>query len=329
MSPPLTAAVRALLRRLHSQQPLRGGSLIVTIFGDAIAPRGGVVTLGSLIRIASVFRLTERLVRTSVARLANEGWLVARREGRQSEYRLTPGGGQRFAEATKRIYAVVPEQWDRHWTLVILPAKTGAPREALRQELRWLGFGQLALGTFAHPDCSLEQARHWLANLEGTEGALCLRSSSDELAVDRQVIEVGWDLGELTRRYRRFLATFEPVEVALRSSAARLTRVGSPAAAPPEPVEPEAALVIRTLLIHEYRKVHLQDPLLPVALLPPDWVGAAAYELTRRLYSLVFNAAEEFLTATASTLDAALPAPEPSVYQRFGGAGQNNPRQRT
>jgi phenylacetic acid degradation operon negative regulatory protein len=336
MSPPLTAAVQALLRRLHSQQPLRGGSLIITIFGDAIAPRGGVATLGSLIRIAGVFRLSERLVRTSVARLANDGWLVARREGRQSEYRLTPGGQQRFAEATKRIYAAGPEQWDRQWTLVVLPAKTGAPREAVREELRWLGFGQLTPGTFAHPDCSLEQAREWLANIEGTDGALCLRSSCGEIAADRQVIAVGWDLGELTRRYRRFLATFEPVEAAVRSRSARR----EPGAAPVQASAParestaargdaEAALIIRTLLIHEYRKIHLQDPLLPVALLPSDWVGAAAYELTRRLYSLVFNSAEEFLSATASTLDGPLPSPEPSVYERFGGASQIAPRHRT
>jgi phenylacetic acid degradation operon negative regulatory protein len=197
---------------------------------------------------------------------------------------------------------------------VILPAKTGA-REALREELRWLGFGQLAPATFAHPRCSLQQARQWLGNLKGTDGALCLRISSEELAVDRQVIGLGWDLGELTRRYRRFLATFEAAASSASSSSM--------------PVDPEAALIIRTLLIHEYRKIHLQDPLLPVALLPPDWVGAAAYELTRRLYSVVFNAAEEFLTATASTLDAALPPPEASVYERFGREGQIRPRQRT
>ncbi|HWG30538.1 MAG TPA: hypothetical protein VN676_08310, partial [Steroidobacteraceae bacterium] len=63
MSAAPTAAAQALLRRLHDQQPLRGGSLIITLFGDAIAPRGGVITLGSLIQVAGVFRLTERLVR--------------------------------------------------------------------------------------------------------------------------------------------------------------------------------------------------------------------------------------------------------------------------
>src|SRR5579863_9511136 len=101
-SRPLPPAVRTLLRHFRAQRPLRGGSLLVTIFGDAIAPRGGAVTLGSLIRLAAPFGLTERLVRTCVARLAREGWLAARRAGRRSEYHLTTDGARRFAQATGR-----------------------------------------------------------------------------------------------------------------------------------------------------------------------------------------------------------------------------------
>jgi hypothetical protein len=89
--------VASLLRHFHRQRPIRGGSLLITIFGDSIAPRGGAVTLGSLISLAYPFGLTERLVRTSVARLAVDGWLVARRDGRRSEYRITPTGRDRFA----------------------------------------------------------------------------------------------------------------------------------------------------------------------------------------------------------------------------------------
>ena len=87
---PLPAPIERLLRRFRASRPLRAGSLLITIFGDAIAPRGGAVTLGSLIRLAAPFGLTERLVRTSVARLAQRRLAVARRAGRRSEYRLSP-----------------------------------------------------------------------------------------------------------------------------------------------------------------------------------------------------------------------------------------------
>src|ERR1700739_4712994 len=104
-------ALAVLLKRFRRQRPIRGGSLLITIFGDSIAPRGGVISLGSLIDLALPFGLTERLVRTSVARLAGDGWLVARREGRRSDYRLPPTGRDRFAEATSRIYGATPDSW--------------------------------------------------------------------------------------------------------------------------------------------------------------------------------------------------------------------------
>src|SRR5947208_10174911 len=113
-SAPVPAAVRALLRRWRAQRPLRAGSLLITIFGDAIAPRGGAVTLGSLIRLAAPFGVTERLVRTSVARLAREDWLAARKNGRRAEYRLSSTGIARFEQATARIYGPIPHSWDGH-----------------------------------------------------------------------------------------------------------------------------------------------------------------------------------------------------------------------
>lgn len=302
VSATIAAATQGLLRRFKAQRPIRGGSLLVTIFGDAIAPRGGVVTLGSLIQLAAPFGLTERLVRTSVARLAQDGWLVARRDGRRSEYRLADHGQQRFAEATQRIYSKGPASWDGQWTLLVLPPNGAKRRDGLRDGLRWLGFGQISPGVFAHPNSNVEQVREWLRNLGISQDAMLLRSSSDNVGVNLAVVAAGWDLGELARRYRRFVASFASVGV--DSSKA---------------LPAESAFVIRTLLIHDYRKIHLQDPLLPPALLPADWVGSSAYDLCANLYAQVFGAAEAFLTATANTLDEPLPPADASVYERFGG----------
>jgi phenylacetic acid degradation operon negative regulatory protein len=301
---PVPSATQGLLRRFQSQRPIRGGSLLVTIFGDALAPRGAAVTLGSLIQLAAPFGLMERLVRTSVARLAQDGWLVARRDGRLSEYRLAPWGQQRFSEATQRIYSKGPADWDGHWTLLILPPNGSKRRESLRDGLRWLGFGQVSPGVFAHPNSDLGQARQWIASLDVGKDALLLRAASADVGIDKAVVSVGWDLGELARRYKRFADAYSTVDAALSTRDA---------------LTPEAAFVIRTLLIHEYRKIHLQDPLLPPALLPANWVGASAYELSAQLYGKVFTAAEQFLTATASTLEGDLPTADAAVFERFGG----------
>ena len=322
--PSLTKPVEALLRRFQGQRPLRGGSLLITLFGDAIAPRGGAVTLGSLIDLAHPFGLAERLVRTSVARLAAEGWLAATRHGRRSEYRLTGSGGKLFAAATRRIYGVNPSSWEGQWTVAVLPpasgrgisakalmAKTRAPqgkapgqRRNARDELRWLGFGQLSPGVYAHPSCSLEQARGWLAAVGYAKHCWLLKSATAGLAADRSLAAEGWNLAEIARRYRRFRDTFAPLAAAVRDSA---------------PLAPQPAFLVRTLLIHEYRKIHLQDPLLPPALLPAAWVGTEAYELTARLYSAVFAASEQFLADTGRTISGVLPPAGAEVHARFGG----------
>jgi len=303
---PAASAVRAVLRHFRAQRPLRAGSLLVTIFGDAIAPRGGAVTLGSLIRLAAPFGLTERLVRTAVARLAREGWLTATRCGRRSEYRLSAHGARRFAEATRRIYSAGPAGWDRRWTLLIWPA--GVPRPArVREELHWLGFGQLAAGVFAHPGATAQEARAWLRNMRGGAGALLLSASAQDAAGEQQLSAAGWDLGALGRRYERFLKHFAP----LARAAAALTG--------------ERAFLVRTLLIHEYRKIHLQDPLLPVSLLPPDWAGTRAYALSGRIYARLFAASEAYLSVTARRLSEALPPAQRLTYARFGGLPQPAP----
>jgi phenylacetic acid degradation operon negative regulatory protein len=300
--PPHDAALRTLLRSFRAQRPLRAGSLLVTMFGDAIAPRGGAVTLGSLIALAAPFGLTERLVRTSVARLAREGWLAARRQGRRSEYQLTAAGAARFAEATRRIYAAAPLEWDGHWTLLLLERAARAPR--VQRELRWLGFGQLSPTLLAHPACSARQAREWLQRLAPALHSLALSCTTGDLGADRAVAAQGWDLAQLARRYRRFLARLQPVGAALQA----------------RPPSAQDAFVLRTLLIHEFRKIHLQDPLLPPQLLPPDWVGTRAYELCARLYAKVFTPAEAHLSAVAECLEQPLPALSPTATAaRFGG----------
>jgi phenylacetic acid degradation operon negative regulatory protein len=295
-SPPaLERAAAQLLNRVRRARPLRAGSLIVTILGDAIVPRGGSVSLASLIRLAAPFGLSERLVRTSVGRLALDGWLRAARHGRLSYYALTALGRARFAAATRRIYAGSPVAWDGRWTLVLAPAGDSD----LREELLWQGYGAIAAGVLARPAPPENGAARALRRR-----AALVFSAATGAGFDRALIRASWDLPSLARRYRRFVALFAPVGRALERS---------------RPIAPETAFMLRTLLVHEYRKIHLRDPLLPQSLLPRTWIGNAAYSLCRELYSAVFPAAEAYLNAQAARRGGALPPPAAATYQRFGG----------
>jgi len=310
----LSAATRKLVGRFRRQRPLRAGSLLITLFGDAVAPHGGAISLGSLIRLTDPFGVGERLVRTSVARLAQDGWLASEREGRTSEYRLTDIGKRRFAEATQRIYGSSPERWAGRWTLLLVPFN-GTAREKVREELRWLGFGQVSQGLLAHPTRSVKEVRAQLADLESpTEGISIFEAHSGDLESDRRLAASGWDLDELSRDYAAFVRSFAPVLDALRApSAVESSKVDPPG------VEAERAFVIRTLLVHEYRKIHLRDPLLPQDLLPANWIGNGAYELCRELYGQVFDAAERHFASSASRTRGKLPALSRETWTRFGG----------
>ncbi|MDH3363454.1 MAG: hypothetical protein OEM45_07105, partial [Gammaproteobacteria bacterium] len=49
------------------------------------------------------------------------------------------------------------------------------------------------------------------------------------------------------------------------------------------------------------------------------WHGAAAYQLCRNLYRIVYAGADAYLDDTIETADGPLPPPGPSFLQRFGG----------
>jgi phenylacetic acid degradation operon negative regulatory protein len=300
-----TAAIE-LIARFRRQRPLRGGSLIVTIFGDSIMPRGGAIALGSLISLAAPFGLNERLVRTAATRLAKEGWLEGRRSGKLSEYRLSSDGRERFAEATRRIYSAPDTAWSGRWTLAILPPMRAAEKKGLKEELIWRGFGELSSNVFAHPELDSSSLRATLRP-KGSLSKLIVFDAN--LAADdapQRLVSLGWNLEDLGSRYQRFVKRFESVQAALHAGR------GS---------DHQACFILRTLLIHEYRRLHLRDPLLPPRLLRPDWPGAQAAALCRNIYAHVFPASEAYLSSAAARLDGPLPPPDASVTQRFGGIG--------
>lgn len=310
-APQPDAAVARWIRRALAASTPKAKSLVVTVWGDAIAPHGGAVWLSGLIRLMAPLGLNERLVRTSVYRLTGEGWLAARSRGRRSVYRLTAEGLRRFEEAYRRIYSPPDRAWNGRWDLVLAPPAGLSPAERteLRKELSWAGFSAVGPGLFVRPGQSGRRAAA-LATLRalGIDHRATLVSVVAGDSLRGRPLEdwtrASWNLTAVAAEYSAFVARFAPVVRAFRKL---------------KQLDPEQCFVVRTLLIHDFRRVTLHDPQLPAALLPAQWPGPKAYALCRDFYRLTHRHAERHLAATVGHQAETLPRAAPYFYRRFGG----------
>jgi phenylacetic acid degradation operon negative regulatory protein len=280
--------VPAILRRLRAE-PSRTWSVVMTVFGDVVVPRGGSVAARTLVEVFAGMEVGGGAVRTALSRLSGDGWLTAEKVGRHSFYRLTEKGRAAFAPATDRIYGPPHREWDGRLQL-LLPSPA-ADRDAAREALLGAGFGSAPPGVWIAP-ASIPPPRTGMLRLEATA----------DPDTGRALAQLAWPLAATADAYRRFLGAF----ASLRTWAD--TR--------PDGVH---ALVARVLLIHEYRRAVLRDPHLPSALMPPDWPGAEAWRLCRDVYPALLPGSEAWLDAHASDEHGPLPPAGPELRRRFSG----------
>lgn len=304
-----STACSRLVEEYRSRPTLRAGSLITTVFGDSIAPRGGKVWLGSLIESMALFGIGERSVRTSVFRLVRDGWLQSEQIGRRSYYSLSEDGRQRFEQATHRIYSSPTSAWDGTWCLLLLSGLETATKEAVRKEFSWLGFGPMSSNVLAHPDPDTADLDLAIQRTGVVDDLVVLSAQTirNEMGM-RRLAHESWNLADLDARYSGFVALFRPLLNALK---------------PGQKPDDNQCFMARTLLIQEYRKILLRDPLLPAELLPADWQGRAAYQLCRNLYRNLYEGADRYMTEAMQTAQGPMPPATAAFMKRFGGLGED------
>jgi phenylacetic acid degradation operon negative regulatory protein len=287
----------------------RANSLIVTVFGDVVVPRGGTIWLGSLIALLAPFGLSERLVRTGVYRLTRDGWFTASHKGRRSCYSLSSTGNERFASAEQRIYANATIPWDKCWTLVHFTSGMDSEhRQAVRRELRWLGFGQLSRTLNAHPSGNPAGLKNVLEKTGAANKAIVFHARADDAAPGllREISADAWDQDQLNADYQQFLQNFGAF--AHPESLRELT--------------PLDAFCLRVVLIHEYRRILLKDPGLPAPLVPANWAGGMARERCGEIYHAVHGRADVhaagIIGSYGSPDDPVVPLSD-MFWKRFGG----------
>jgi phenylacetic acid degradation operon negative regulatory protein len=286
MPQPLARIVDQLKR-----EPSRTGSIVITMFGDAIVPRGGSVWLGTLLEFFKTIDIDSSVVRTAMSRLAADGWFEREKVGRNSFYRLVKRERQTFDIATKHIYGAPASDWTGRFELLLIG--NGQDREASREALKNAGFGSPLPGVWVAPSG---------VPIPGEAASAIRLEVSAEDDSGRRLLSESWPLHRTADAYLKFMKTFEP----LRKWIDRRERLAD-----------VDAFTARILLIHHYRRVVLRDPLLPGALLPADWPGRAARKLCAEIYRGLLPTSEQWLDRHASNEDGPLPPAGEELARRF------------
>ena len=218
---------------------LRAWSLAMSFLGDCIVPRGGEVGIATIAELLAVFGVDNGVTRTSMSRLAGDGWVTRQKVGRKSFYALTPPALAASQAAARRIYAPRHPERPCNWRIVYAGGLAKEEQARLRAELRRRGSAELASQTYLLPDGP---------DVSEIQGAIAMTATSLPDADARLLVARAFDLVALGEDYEKFVAAFAPVREDLEAG-------GKFAGL--------EALAMRTLVIHAFRRIVLRDPMIP------------------------------------------------------------------
>jgi phenylacetic acid degradation operon negative regulatory protein len=265
----------------------RTQDLIFTLYGDYLLQRDSPIWIGSLIEMLGALDVSDQAVRSTTSRMARKGWLSTTRIGRNSYYALTCKAIDLLSKGAQQIYFPKTDDWDGSWYLLTysFSDEQQQTRHQLRRHLSWLGFGQLASGTWLAPHDRRDDLCAILDELDIASYVDYFRAEHICFGEARSLAQRCWDLDALNQRYHRFLDAFNS---AYRRDRCALNDGDA------QPLE--YYFRQRFWLVHEYRYFPFHDPCLPAELLPASWLGHTAIELFKEYHALLRSKANAYVS---------------------------------
>lgn len=210
-------------------------------------------------------------VRDAVNELAAEALIDKLSRNRRSYFRLTSAGREILLKNMRPEVREGP--WDRRWRVVIVN-KIGAALRPLQRELNRLGYRRLSRGVYLCAANVSVQTREVLIKNHWLNQVVVIESRSLVGGDDQILARNLWGLEELANQYEQFITLSQRL---LSSSRRNLVLLQ------------QAKFGFKTVF-DTYFKLQGLDPLLPRALLPPNWRGDEAKSLFSRLVELTKTA---------------------------------------
>ncbi len=253
---------------------------IFNLFGDYILERGGRIWTNDLLSLLALLGVHERAARTTLSRMKGQGWFDTVRDGRQSQYVITERGEAILRQGEKRIFEPALRDWNGLWHLAVysIPEELRRERHELRKKLSWFGFGMLAPGTWVSPHDRRDEMNGLLGELAIDSYVTMFTAETGESA---EIVRRCWDLDGLAADYELFIERHKPDYDAYRQG--ELTP------------SVEDCFVRRFWLTYNFQRFPLQDPNLPVELLPSDWPGHEARAIFSDYRRLLADCMSDFM----------------------------------
>lgn len=239
--------------------------MIVTIFGDAVLPYGEFVRLTSLLEITSSIGIDDGAVRVAVHRLEKDGWLKKRKVGRNVLYALSKAGEEESRTAGKLIYGF--DQPLAPSVLQMLIMADGPGRAEVREKLLQNGWGLIAANIVL--TSGTKEQLSALNRLPKNDSHYLVPLDVGNQDVQR-LCSKAWLLDSLNNEYANYVCLYGAIAEEMRSGRTL--------------VKPDA-LILRILMIHDYRRLILKDPHLASGYLPKNWQGKQTRNIVSGTYS--------------------------------------------
>jgi phenylacetic acid degradation operon negative regulatory protein len=231
----------------------RTWSILVTIFGDLAQNPEDEISGPLLSSLTKMIGIKPQAMRVALHRLRRDGWIITEKFGRTSKHRLSEFGLNQSVVASPRIYARTVDIPDTWHMLLTNPEAQNGDKGLLSQGYR----------------CILPSV--FIGKGEGPE------DSTDFLVI-------AGDLSAIPKWLQSSIADMTTVEeFSILEQSLNTVKNTLDKGYMPTPIE---TAVIRTLIVHNWRRIVLRQPDLSLELLPENpsaQCRASVWELLERL----------------------------------------------
>jgi phenylacetic acid degradation operon negative regulatory protein len=251
-----------------------------------VADETGVIHAGALARVAEACGISPEQVRSCLRRVVSEGLYHRIGAGRSARFEPTAKGLAvltKWSSRTRWAWDLdsAASGWDGLWHLVGfgVPERQRSRRDSFRAALVRMGGASVHGGLYVSPHPWLDAVRARAQRIGVGEQVTTMTANG--LTVGRHgdprdIAASLWPVDELGGRYERFIETCTPFVSRMRDASRNGRHVSD--------AEGFAGAMS---LAASFTEVFLDDPLLPLELLPHPWPGQAARALAAEGHHLV------------------------------------------